>query len=104
MGATNRHENKIKMKADRVPGVCRTWREKDPVHTHSLSGLQGYQRGPGFNQKEVVDQIVHARDLGLISGLGRSPGEVNGYPLQYSCLENSKDRGPWGHKESDTTE
>ena len=49
-------------------------------------------------------QIVHARDLGLISGLGRSPGEVNGYPLQYSCLENSKDRGPWGHKESDTTE
>ena len=34
-------------------------------------------------------------DLGLIPGLGRSPGEENGYPLQYSCLENSKDRGAW---------
>jgi len=32
-------------------------------------------------------------DLGLIHGLGKSPGEGNGYPLQYSCLENSMDRG-----------
>ena len=49
-------------------------------------------------------------DLGLISGLGRIPGEGNGKPLQYSCLENPMDRGVWwatvfwGHKESDTTE
>ena len=35
----------------------------------------------------------HAGDLGLILGLGRSPGEEKGYPLQYSCLENSMDRG-----------
>ena len=35
-------------------------------------------------------------DLGLIPGSGRSPGERNGYPLQYSCLENSMDRGAWG--------
>ena len=34
-------------------------------------------------------------DLGLIPGLGRSPGEGNGNPLQYSCLENSMDRGAW---------
>ena len=34
-------------------------------------------------------------DLGLIPGLGRSHGEGNGYPLQYSCLENPKDRGTW---------
>ena len=34
-------------------------------------------------------------DLGLIPWLGRSPGERNGYPLQYSCLENSMDRGDW---------
>ena len=34
-----------------------------------------------------------ARDLGLIPGSGRSPGEGNGNPLQYSCLENSMDRG-----------
>ena len=35
------------------------------------------------------------RDAGLIPGLGRSPGEGNGNPLQYSCLENPMDRGPW---------
>ena len=34
-------------------------------------------------------------DLGLIPGLGWSPGEGNGYPLQYSCLDNSVDRGAW---------
>ena len=34
-------------------------------------------------------------DLGLIPGSGRSLGEGNGFPLQYSCLENSMDRGAW---------
>ena len=45
-------------------------------------------------------------DLGSIPGMGTSPGEGNGNPLQYSCLENSMDRGysPWGCEESDTTE
>ena len=36
-----------------------------------------------------------AEDPGLIPGLGRSPGEGNGNPLQYSCLENPMDRGTW---------
>ena len=36
-----------------------------------------------------------AGDLGSIPGLGRSPGEGNGNPLQYSCLENPIDRGAW---------
>ena len=45
-----------------------------------------------------------ARDLGLIPGLGRSPGGGHGNPLQYSCLENPMDRGAWRCKESDTTE
>ena len=35
------------------------------------------------------------RDVGLIPGLGRSPGVGNGNPLQYSCLENPMDRGAW---------
>ena len=35
------------------------------------------------------------RDMGLILGWGRSPGERNGYSLQYSCLENPMDRGAW---------
>ena len=37
----------------------------------------------------------NAGDPGLIPGLGRSPGEGNGNPLQYSCLENSMDGGTW---------
>ena len=36
-----------------------------------------------------------ARDTGSIPGMGRSPGEGNGNPLQYSCLENLRDRGSW---------
>ena len=38
---------------------------------------------------------ANAEDTGLISGSGWSTGEGNGYPLQYSCLENSMDRGAW---------
>ena len=36
-----------------------------------------------------------AREADSVSGLGRSPGGGRGNPLQYSCLENSKDRGAW---------
>ena len=39
--------------------------------------------------------VYNAGDLGLIPGLGRSAGEGNGNPLQYSCLENPIDRGAW---------
>ena len=38
---------------------------------------------------------VSAGDTGPTPGLGKSPGEGNGTPLQYSCLENSTDRGAW---------
>ena len=41
------------------------------------------------------EYTCNARDLGSIHGLGRSPGKGNGNPLQYSCLENSMDRGAW---------
>ena len=37
----------------------------------------------------------NAEDLGLILGLGRTPGEGNGYPLQHSCLDNFMNRGAW---------
>ena len=39
--------------------------------------------------------VYNAGDLGLIPGLGRSPGEGNGNPLQYYCLENPMDRRDW---------
>ena len=45
-----------------------------------------------FSGKESACQ---AGDADLIPGSGRSPGERNGNPLQYSCLENSMDRGTW---------
>ena len=41
------------------------------------------------------ESVSNAGDPGLIPGSGRSPGEGNGNPLQYSCLENSLDRGAW---------
>ena len=41
------------------------------------------------------ESACNARDPGSIPGLGRSPGEGHGNPLQYACLENSMDRGPW---------
>ena len=43
----------------------------------------------------VKNLPVKAGDTGLIPGSGRSPGEENGNPLQYSCLENPRDRGDW---------
>ena len=51
----------------------------------------------GFSDGSVVKTIAlspaNAGDTGWISGSGRSSGEGNGFPLQYSCLENSMDRG-----------
>ena len=43
----------------------------------------------------VMNPPASAGDAGLIPGLGRSPGEGNGNPLQYSCLGNPMDRGAW---------
>ena len=58
---------------------------------------------------EVKNLPANEGDEGSISGSGRSPGEGNSSPLQYSCLGNPMDGGAWqatvhgGHKESDTT-
>ena len=51
---------------------------------------------PGFpSGSDGKESACNMGDLGLIPGLGRSPGEGNGYLLQYSGLENSMDRGTW---------
>ena len=48
----------------------------------------------GFPGGSVIKNLLaNAGDAGLIPGSGRCPGEENGNPLQYSCLENSMDRG-----------
>ena len=50
----------------------------------------------GFNGGSYgKESACNAGDLGSIPGLGRFPGEENGNPLQYSCLENSMDKGDW---------
>ena len=67
--------------------------------------LEGF---PGSSDGK--ESAWNAGDVSSIPGSGRAPGEGNGYPLQYSRLENFMDRGAWqatvhgGHKESDTTE
>ena len=57
--------------------------------THSLQ----YEDFPGGSDDK--EATCNAGDLGLIPRLGRSPGEGNGNPLWYSCLENPMDRGAW---------
>ena len=54
------------------------------VYTHDF---------PGGSEGEAF--ALNAGELGSIPGSGRSPGEGNGNPLQYSCLENAMDRGAW---------
>ena len=56
----------------------------------NLNGLKGIPDG-----SEVKASARNAGDLRSIPGLGRSPGEGNGNPLQYSCLENPMDGGAW---------
>ena len=61
---------------------------------HKINTLQGYI--VGFPHSSVGKEFAcSAGDLGSITGLGRSPGEGNGNPLQDSCLDNPRDRGAW---------
>ena len=56
---------------------------------HGILNIVGFSGGS--DNKETAHKV---KDSGLIPGSGRSPGPGNGYPLQYSCLENSMDREP----------
>ena len=61
-------------------------------HYMELVNLLGF---PGGKESAGKETACNAGDLGLIPGLGRSPGEGNSYPLQYSCLGNPVDREAW---------
>ena len=62
-----------------------------PLHLRQL-----YLRDMGFpGGSDGKESACNAGDPCSIPGLGRSPGEGNGNPLQYSCLENPMDRGAW---------
>ena len=81
-----------------------------PYHERHLGSPRDreLQKFPGGSDGKA--SVYNAGDPGSIPGLGRSPGEGNGNPLQDCCLENPMDKrslvgySPWGCKESDTTE
>ena len=93
------------------PAMQETWFEsqfrKIPQRRHRLPTPVFLGFPGGSDGKE---SLCNAGGLGLIPGLGRSPGGGHGNPLQYSYLENPHGQrnlasySPWGHKESDTTE
>ena len=68
-----------------------------PQRIHTLtSGVMNTHRSEGFSRSSVSkESACNAGDPGLIPVSGRYPGEGNGNPLQYSCLENPIDRGAW---------
>ena len=73
------------------------------AHKKIIETKKGFPSG-----SDGKESAYNAGNPGSIPGLGRSPGEGNGNPLQCSCVENSMHRevwqGLWGDKESDTTE
>ena len=77
------------------------WRDRQAEGTLATLVEQAELREAGFSPVRVFFSLLvltkesacNEGELGLIPGLGRSPGEGNGYPLQYSCLENPMDKG-----------
>ena len=72
-----------------LAGICKERKSRNihQIHKHKVLDLRS-----GSGSKESA---WNPRDQDLIPGLGTSPGEGNGYWLQYSCLENFTDRGTW---------
>ena len=89
---------------------CRLWGRTESDTTEATQQPQQEDWAvPGGSDGK--GSACNAGDPGSLPGWGRSPGEGNGNPLQYSCLENPMDRAAWwaivtlwGGKESDTTE
>ena len=80
--------------------------QETKLHAHSFTLTFAHCYGGFPGGSDGKESTCNAGDLGSVPGSRRSPGEGNGYPLQYSCLENPMDRG-WssqGLKESNMTE
>ena len=73
-----------------MPSSRGSWEPRDGTHVSYGSYIAGR-----FCTTEPLGEAHSAGDRGLIPGLGSSPGEGNGYSLQYSCLRKPTDRGVW---------
>ena len=82
---------------EKLGGLQSTGRKEsdttERLHFHLDTSLGGFPGG--VSGRNPPANAGDKRDMGLIPGFGRSPGEGNGNPLQDSCLENSVDRGVW---------
>ena len=84
---------------------CSPWGCKELDMTEQVNNRYSHMHFSGGSA--VKNPPANAGDMSLVSGSGSSPGEGNGNPLQFSCLENPMDRGAWwvakpqGCKESD---
>ena len=78
-----------------VHGVAESDTTKRLTHTHTHTHTQYRASQVELVVKNPPANAGDIRDMSSIPGWGRYPGEGNGNPLQYSCLENSMDRGAW---------
>ena len=80
-----------------INGYIRIVAEIQPLNTGTKLNLRDRVLGEvGFpSGSDSKESACNAGELSSIPGSGRCPGEGNGYPLQYSCLENSMDRRAW---------
>ena len=75
--------------------IARKERQREDFVFHSISFRHYGAYQVTLMVRNLPVNAGDTRDAGSIPGLGRSSGEGNGNPLQYSCLENSMDRGAW---------
>ena len=85
----------VAQRLKRLPTMQETWvpslGQEDPLEKDMATHYS--MNFPGGSDSKT--SVYNAGDLGLIPALGRCPGEGNGNPLQYSCLENPMDGGSW---------
>ena len=74
----------------KIAPPCQEWSSTKYVNNTKVERPWGFPGGSESRESACI-----AEDQGAIPGLGRLPGERNGYPLQYPCLENFTDRGAW---------